>query len=790
MSNYSRLYTLAQKVYRLKKPKELQDWVNSTWDDIKNNRANFEETMVNLRAEQEANRQKTRGIWSFFGAGVRKRVENEVIKPIKKKKLVKSEKKNDEYIKKEHSKESDPMYKKLTYKPAQEKILQKITAITEEIVALDALLSGPNPTAADKVRKMRLLRERNKLKSRLARLRSLSKGQKKYREKRKKILVDNSLVRPASGRPPLEESGLSRLPLVILKIAGKESAADPRRRSEVLSIPRTLNDLKDELEKEGIIVKRSTLYTRLVPRRSTSAEGKRHNRCVPVQLRRAQFDGRHEHVSARFCFSTVRMLAELASQLGPKYCLIISPDDKATVPLGIPAATKQQTVLMALKYRVKLPDHQYVVASKHNLKPSVYALCVIKPSIVGRNDAVQYVGPTAIRIRSCKHDSSTAMSHLADFSDLLSYGGDDAQNECAMSSEQQARAVLILRPDGGPDQNPRHQKNQDCYIKLFKDNELDSLIIVLSPEGLSAFNPCERRMAPLSRELSGVMFDHQHFGNHLNSQKKTIDKDLEYQNFKYAGQALASLQSDMGGIGGHAVDAKQVDPVSSENTIEVPAIDEAQKCAHMIRSRYFVQITKCTDISCCGSFRSPLLKFLPNRFLPAPRVYGHNDSGELNLWKPELVDGSVHFASLSNILGCPVNQDIPFDTYNPKVKVSDLSCPFCPIQCCSPAELKRHRRALHHRMRADEVKEFELEELEWEAQVTEVIDECNGRYLCVMEDDEDVEWRCLPPTHPLIAEFKAKRTELLRNKTDELEIIKDSELDEFLACPWVESSSI
>ena len=122
MSNYSRLYTLAQKVYRLKKPKELQDWVNSTWDDIKNNRANFEETMVNLRAKQEANRQKTRGIWSFFGAGVRKRVENEVIKPIKKKKLVKSEKKNDEYIKKEHSKESYPMYKKLTYKPAQEKI--------------------------------------------------------------------------------------------------------------------------------------------------------------------------------------------------------------------------------------------------------------------------------------------------------------------------------------------------------------------------------------------------------------------------------------------------------------------------------------------------------------------------------------------------------------------------------------------------------------------------------------------------------------------------------------------
>ena len=66
---------------------------------------------------------------------------------------------------------------------------------------------------------------------------------------------------------------------------------------------------------------------------------------------------------------------------------------------------------------------------------------------------------------------------------------------------------MILRPDGGPDQNPRHQKNQNTYAKLFSDLDLDALIIGLYPEGFSAFNPVQRRMAPLSRELIGVIFE-------------------------------------------------------------------------------------------------------------------------------------------------------------------------------------------------------------------------------------------------------------------------------------------
>ena len=39
--------------------------------------------------------------------------------------------------------------------------------------------------------------------------------------------------------------------------------------------------------------------------------------------------------------------------------------------------------------------------------------------------------------------------------------------------------------------------------------------------GLSAFNPCERRMAPLSRDLSGIILPHDTYDNNLDSGGKT-----------------------------------------------------------------------------------------------------------------------------------------------------------------------------------------------------------------------------------------------------------------------------
>jgi hypothetical protein len=48
-------------------------------------------------------------------------------------------------------------------------------------------------------------------------------------------------------------------------------------------------------------------------------------------------------------------------------------------------------------------------------------------------------------------------------------------------------------------------------------------------------------MAPLSKELAGLILPHDQFGNHLNSAGKTIDKPLEKRNFSAAGKVLSEV---------------------------------------------------------------------------------------------------------------------------------------------------------------------------------------------------------------------------------------------------------
>lgn len=91
-------------------------------------------------------------------------------------------------------------------------------------------------------------------------------------------------------------------------------------------------------------------------------------------------------------------------------------DHKARVPLGITAANAQAPILMHLDYRVKLPDHDCVVAEKHKLIPSVYAGIVIKKDGEGKPEDVTHCGLTytSVAIRSGKHSLSNAETHATD----------------------------------------------------------------------------------------------------------------------------------------------------------------------------------------------------------------------------------------------------------------------------------------------------------------------------------------------------------------------------------------
>lgn len=173
--------------------------------------------------------------------------------------------------------------------------------------------------------------------------------------------------------------------------------------------------------------------------------------------------------------------------------------------------------------------------------------------------------------------------------------------------------MVIVTVDGGPDENPRYQKVINVAVHNFLHYNLDALFIATNAPGRSAFNRVERRMAPLSKELSGLILPHETFGSHLDSNGKTIDKELEKKNFEHCGNTLAEIWSNVM-IDGWPTVAQYVQPDDSEiNAEDLNEKDAFWMSKHVRSSQYFTQIVKCNDQSCCKKPRSSLFDIWTER---------------------------------------------------------------------------------------------------------------------------------------------------------------------------------
>ena len=123
----------------------------------------------------------------------------------------------------------------------------------------------------------------------------------------------------------------------------------------------------------GFNVSRSFVYYHLQAKRPDSLDGRRHVKTVKVQIRKASNDLHKSHPDTWFARASIYGLDDVTSFLGPHDVARLSQDDKARVPLGLTAATKQSPMLMHLDYRVRLADHDFTIAPKHKLIPSVIA---------------------------------------------------------------------------------------------------------------------------------------------------------------------------------------------------------------------------------------------------------------------------------------------------------------------------------------------------------------------------------------------------------------------------------
>lgn len=134
----------------------------------------------------------------------------------------------------------------------------------------------------------------------------------------------------------------------------------------------------------------------------------------------------------------------------------------------------------------------------------------------------------------------------------------------------------------------RYSKVMNSAITLFQKFEFDAVIVATNAPGRSAFNRVERRMAPLSKELCGVILPADKYGSHLDSKGNTIDIVKEKTNFMFAGQTLSEIWSNVQ-LDGHDTIATYIDPDLSVD--DPPAFSMEYKDRHVRESHYMFQVS-------------------------------------------------------------------------------------------------------------------------------------------------------------------------------------------------------
>ena len=106
-------------------------------------------------------------------------------------------------------------------------------------------------------------------------------------------------------------------------------------------------------------------------------------------------------------------------------------------------------MLMNLHYRIRLPDHDWTVAPRHQLTPSVDAAC-----LSSKDGDLEHSGASYI-----------AQSHALVFDRLmtLSIFGQVTKDHIG-----QVKSIVIITVDEGPDENPRFPKTLVASIRTFK----------------------------------------------------------------------------------------------------------------------------------------------------------------------------------------------------------------------------------------------------------------------------------------------------------------------------------
>lgn len=287
---------------------------------------------------------------------------------------------------------------------------------------------------------------------------------------------------------------------------------------------------------------------------------------------------------------------------------------------------------MKAKRKIRLPDHSYSVSASHKLIPSVNLICDIDDNMFGDYSAVKSTGTVYVAVRSNYHSKTSPSTHQ---NDLLYMFNDAELGKSLKSSDGLMKPVYLQHNDGGTDLQIRNEKTIKRYLTLFQEYKLDYLCVSQSAPDMSFINKAERFMAFLSFKLSGLVLDHQHYGNHLDKNKKVVDEDLCKKNLYRAGAVLSDKVWNNMEIGGKIVSAHFVsaeDDDEHKSNFKLDKDDFIFLNNHAVFGRHSLQIAKCFDAECCEKPRSQVFKMLKSRFIPPPYVLRRHSTAGLVLY--------------------------------------------------------------------------------------------------------------------------------------------------------------
>ena len=179
--------------------------------------------------------------------------------------------------------------------PKQKSLTSNIAQLNEQLLALFRIRDAGLMTEELKLKMNTIELDIKKKKSQLKRLEGEADRQRKRRSEMKHTLQEitdemahlepklRKFTRDKVGKPAITVDQPDLLDAIV-RIASIGAAASDRRRSEELRSCKTLDDLQKSLVAQGYSLSRSATYLRLLPGKSSSLEGKRHIKTVPVKL--------------------------------------------------------------------------------------------------------------------------------------------------------------------------------------------------------------------------------------------------------------------------------------------------------------------------------------------------------------------------------------------------------------------------------------------------------------------------------------------------------------------------